>query len=73
METGSRFVMGGIHGVPYSEPVNSYLLYTRDGRAFVVAANFSHVAIAKVEAFARDRVSCWFMGEKVPANAITLK
>ncbi len=52
--------------------VNQYLLYTRSGKAFVVSANYSHDAIAKVEAHARDRVSCWFLGERIPSNAIAL-
>lgn len=52
--------------------MNRYLLYTRSGKAYTVSAIYSHDAIAKVEAFSLDRVSCWFLGEKIPSNAITL-
>lgn len=52
--------------------VNRYLLFTRSGKAFAVSANYSHDAIAKVEAFASERVSCWFLGERIPASAISL-
>jgi hypothetical protein len=52
--------------------VNSYLLFTRSGKAFSVAANYSHVAVAKVEAFSGEVVSCWFLGQRIPANATAL-
>lgn len=49
--------------------MNRYLLITRSGVAYAVSANYSHDAIAKVEQFARERVSCWFIGEAMPRNA----
>ncbi len=52
--------------------MNRYLLFTRSGKAFAVSANYSHAAIAKVETFAREVVSCWFLGERIPANAVSL-
>ncbi len=56
----------------HSDKMNRYLLFTRSGKAFSVAAHFAEDAIAKVEAFARDRVSCWFLGQKMPRNVISL-
>lgn len=52
--------------------MNRYLLYTRSGNAYSVLANYSHDAIAKVEAHSGDKVSCWFIGEKMPSNVITV-
>jgi hypothetical protein len=54
------------------QQMNRYLLFTRSGQAYAVSANFSHDAIAKVETHARERVSCWFIGEKIPSTAISL-
>jgi hypothetical protein len=52
--------------------MNRYLLFTRSGQAYAVDANTSDAAIRKVEAHSRDFVSCWFLGEKIPRNAISL-
>lgn len=52
--------------------MNRYLLFTRSGQAYAVSANYSHDAVAKVEAFSREFVSCWFLGEKMPRNVISL-
>lgn len=50
----------------------TYLCYTRSGAAYAVSANYSHDAIAKVEAHSGSFVSCWFLGERIPKNAINL-
>jgi hypothetical protein len=52
--------------------MNRYLLFTRSGIAYAVSANCSDVAIRKVEEHSRDHVSCWFLGQRIPANAISL-
>ncbi len=52
--------------------MNRYLLYTRSGLAYAVSAHMAEDAIRKVEAHAHDRVSCWFLGQRIPANAIAL-
>ena len=52
--------------------VNLYLLYTRSGKAFSVAATYGHVAVAKVEKFSGEFVSCWVIGEPMPRNVITV-
>jgi hypothetical protein len=56
----------------HTTPMNVYLLFTRNGTAYAVSANYSHDAIAKVEGHANDPVSCWFLGEKIPPTAIRL-
>lgn len=52
--------------------MNRYLLFTRSGLAYAVSALCSDAAIRKVETHSRDVVSCWFLGQRIPANAIAL-
>lgn len=52
--------------------MNRYLLFTRSGKAFSVAANLCEDAIRKVETFSGEFVSCWFIGHRMPANVISL-
>ncbi len=53
--------------------MNRYLLFTRSGKAFAVSANYSHDAVAKVETFSREVVSCWFLGERMRAYVAKLE
>lgn len=50
--------------------MNIYLLITRSGQPYVAAASYAHHAVALVEAYSRELVSCWFTGERIPSNAI---
>lgn len=52
--------------------MNLYRLFTRSGACYVVTAFDCSVAIAKAEKISGDFVCCWFMGGKIPANAIRL-
>jgi len=50
--------------------MNTYLLITRSGQPYVASATYSHDAIALVEAWSKELVSCWFLGERILVNAI---
>lgn len=50
--------------------MNTYLLITRSGQPYVAVASYAHDAVALVEAYAKEMVSCWFIGERIPRNAI---
>lgn len=52
--------------------MNRYVLFTRDGREFTIAAMSVDVAIAKVEAHAKSVVSCWYLGVQPSRWAIAL-
>ncbi len=52
--------------------MNQYVLYTDSGKCYVCDANTSDVAIEKVERAAKEGVSSWFIGVKIPRNAIPI-
>ena len=52
--------------------MNRYVLFTADGREFVVSASYAFDACARVEREAGSRVECWFIGVAPSRWAITL-
>lgn len=52
--------------------MNTYLIYTQSGAAYVVRASYSFEAEARVLAFSGERAACWFIGQPAPRGAITL-
>ena len=53
--------------------MNSYLLITRSGLTYAVLSLGIDWAIQKVEAHSGDTVSCWFIGDKIPNDAIHIQ
>jgi hypothetical protein len=50
-----------------------YLCYGRSGTAYLVKSSYSHLACAKIEKQFGDVVSCWFIGKKIPENAVIIE